>query len=57
MSGNEKESNPPNPNGVNGKPLQIPLSFDEAVKAALETPPERKTQPKKAKARTRARRK
>jgi hypothetical protein len=39
MPKRKKASDPPNPTGRNGKPLRIPLDFDEAVKAALETPP------------------
>jgi hypothetical protein len=34
------EKPPPNPNGKSGKPLLVPLPFDEAIRAALETPPE-----------------
>jgi len=34
-----KSSDPPNPNGQEGRPLRIPLDFDEALRAALETPP------------------
>lgn len=30
---------PPNPAGRKGKPLHIPLPFEDAVAAALETPP------------------
>ncbi len=42
-----KKDSPPNPNGSNGKPLRIPLAFDDALKAALETPPEPEKQPKR----------
>jgi hypothetical protein len=35
-----KAGPPPNPNGKNGKPVVVPLPFEDALKAALETPPE-----------------
>jgi len=44
--GNDEQ---PRSNGRNGKPLRIPLSFDEAVKAALEVPapPKKPRKPRK----------
>ena len=41
------KAQPTNPTGKNGKPITLaPLSFDEAVRKMLATPPP-KTQPKK----------
>jgi hypothetical protein len=34
----QKNEPPPNPAGRKGKPLHIPLPFEDAVAAALETP-------------------
>jgi hypothetical protein len=37
----------PNPNGRNGDKLRIPLPFEDALKAAVETkPPESKKRPR-----------
>lgn len=54
MANSDRE--PPNPAGRNGKPLRIPLPFEEAIAAALEVkgkpdageprPPRRKKKPK-----------
>ena len=34
-----RKASPPNPNGKEGSPIRIPLPFEKAVEAALETPP------------------
>ena len=42
------KKSPPNPNGQEGRPLRIPLDFDDALRAALETPPDPKGKSGKA---------
>jgi hypothetical protein len=42
-----KKQAPPNPAGRDGKPIRVPLEFDEALRAALETPRGPKDPPSK----------
>jgi hypothetical protein len=35
----KRETEPPNGNGRNEKPISIPLPFEDAIRAAVETPP------------------
>jgi hypothetical protein len=48
MAKRKKVSPPPNPNGRDGTPLKVPLPFDDALKAALETPPPKTDKKKRA---------
>lgn len=42
-----KRKRPRNPDGRNGKPVEIALPFEEALAAALQTPPPPDPKPKR----------